>query len=265
MRRVMSLNSDGSTVIHRAIATTTPPEIAGHLNDAPEFIADAAQRDIARVADFRTRVRPAAGAASLPRCGPGTPSPSPITVLCRPPFSVPSVISVPFPSVPPSRSLVILRSRNILTMRYRTFGRTGWQGLGESATACGAWAGGPGPTTRIAALRLDRRVRAARLQLLRTRVGPTARARAKRCSARRCARARTPRAYIATKIPPMNMKWPGKAEYAVQDTYPPAHIREYTEKSLAESRCADDRPAGSSMSGATRGPTMTGGSGRWTI
>src|SRR4029079_809007 len=40
-------------------------------------------------------------------------------------------------------------------------------------------------------------------------------------------------AYIATKIPPKNMKWPGKAEYAVQDTYPAAHIREYTEKSLA--------------------------------
>ena len=29
------------------------------------------------------------------------------------------------------------------------------------------------------------------------------------------------------------MKWPGKAEYPVQETYPAAHIREYTEKSLA--------------------------------
>jgi aryl-alcohol dehydrogenase-like predicted oxidoreductase len=28
------------------------------------------------------------------------------------------------------------------------------------------------------------------------------------------------------------MKWPGKAEYRIQDTYPPDHIREYTEKSL---------------------------------
>src|SRR5204862_3901386 len=39
-------------------------------------------------------------------------------------------------------------------------------------------------------------------------------------------------AYVATKIPPMNMKWPGKAEYAIADTYPASHIREYTEKSL---------------------------------
>ncbi len=40
-------------------------------------------------------------------------------------------------------------------------------------------------------------------------------------------------AIVATKIPPKNMKWPGKAEYPVADTYPPDHIREYTEKSLA--------------------------------
>ncbi len=39
-------------------------------------------------------------------------------------------------------------------------------------------------------------------------------------------------AYVATKIPPKNMKWPGKAEYPVHDTYPAAHVREYTEKSL---------------------------------
>ena len=40
-------------------------------------------------------------------------------------------------------------------------------------------------------------------------------------------------AIVATKIPPKNMKWPGKAEYPVADTYPPDHIREFTEKSLA--------------------------------
>ncbi len=37
---------------------------------------------------------------------------------------------------------------------------------------------------------------------------------------------------IATKIPPKNWKWPAKAEYAIAETYPPDHIREYTEKSL---------------------------------
>jgi aryl-alcohol dehydrogenase-like predicted oxidoreductase len=40
-------------------------------------------------------------------------------------------------------------------------------------------------------------------------------------------------ARVATKIPPKNMKWPGKAEYPLSETYPATHIREYTEKSLA--------------------------------
>jgi len=39
-------------------------------------------------------------------------------------------------------------------------------------------------------------------------------------------------AIVATKIPPKNMKWPGKAEYRAADTFPADHIREYTEKSL---------------------------------
>jgi aryl-alcohol dehydrogenase-like predicted oxidoreductase len=39
-------------------------------------------------------------------------------------------------------------------------------------------------------------------------------------------------AIVATKIPPKNMKWPGKAEYPVADAFPADHIREYTEKSL---------------------------------
>ena len=33
---------------------------------------------------------------------------------------------------------------------------------------------------------------------------------------------------VATKIPPKNFKWPGKAEYPIGDTYPPDHIRAYT-------------------------------------
>jgi aryl-alcohol dehydrogenase-like predicted oxidoreductase len=37
---------------------------------------------------------------------------------------------------------------------------------------------------------------------------------------------------IATKIPPKNMKWPARAEYAAADAYPADHIRDYTEKSL---------------------------------
>jgi len=38
--------------------------------------------------------------------------------------------------------------------------------------------------------------------------------------------------YTATKVPPKNFKWPSKREYALQDCFPPAHIQEYVEKSL---------------------------------
>ncbi|MDP4255727.1 MAG: aldo/keto reductase, partial [Bacteroidota bacterium] len=40
------------------------------------------------------------------------------------------------------------------------------------------------------------------------------------------------RLYIATKIPPKNFIWPSRREFTLDDCFPPAHIREYTEKSL---------------------------------
>jgi aryl-alcohol dehydrogenase-like predicted oxidoreductase len=40
------------------------------------------------------------------------------------------------------------------------------------------------------------------------------------------------RLYIATKIPPKNFIWPSRREFALDDCFPPDHIREYTEKSL---------------------------------
>ncbi|MER2997612.1 aldo/keto reductase [Pontibacter populi] len=40
------------------------------------------------------------------------------------------------------------------------------------------------------------------------------------------------RLYLATKIPPKNMKWPAKPEYKLIDCFPADHIIEYTEKSL---------------------------------
>ncbi|UCD37883.1 MAG: aldo/keto reductase, partial [Fidelibacterota bacterium] len=38
--------------------------------------------------------------------------------------------------------------------------------------------------------------------------------------------------YTATKIPPKNLKWPSKREYALQDCFPADHIAEYVESSL---------------------------------
>ncbi|WP_162054308.1 aldo/keto reductase [Pontibacter pamirensis] len=40
------------------------------------------------------------------------------------------------------------------------------------------------------------------------------------------------RLYVATKIPPKNMKWPSKPDYKLEDCFPADHIIEYTEKSL---------------------------------
>jgi aryl-alcohol dehydrogenase-like predicted oxidoreductase len=44
---------------------------------------------------------------------------------------------------------------------------------------------------------------------------------------------RSRRLYVATKIPPKNLKWPALASYPLDEVFPSDHIREYTEKSLA--------------------------------
>ena len=38
--------------------------------------------------------------------------------------------------------------------------------------------------------------------------------------------------YIATKVPPKNLKWPSRQEYTLDDCFPPDHIEEYVHKSL---------------------------------
>jgi len=39
--------------------------------------------------------------------------------------------------------------------------------------------------------------------------------------------------YVATKIPPKNEKWPSRRDFTLDDCYPPNHIEEYVNKSLA--------------------------------
>ncbi len=39
--------------------------------------------------------------------------------------------------------------------------------------------------------------------------------------------------HVATKIPPKNFKWPSRRGYTLDECFPPDHIREYAEKSLA--------------------------------
>jgi aryl-alcohol dehydrogenase-like predicted oxidoreductase len=114
-------------------------------------------------------------------------------------------------------------------MRYRTFGRTGWQvsEMGYGMWGMASWAGSSDAESLAA---LDRAVElgcnffdtawaygeghSERLlgQTLKKHVGK--------------------RLYAATKVPPKNRLWPGKAEYRVEDVYPADHIHEYAEKSL---------------------------------
>ena len=114
-------------------------------------------------------------------------------------------------------------------MRYRTFGRTGWQ---VSEVGYGMW--GMGGWTESDDDESRRSLQAAVDQgcnffdtawgygaghsegllgeLVRANPGT--------------------RLYTATKIPPKNFKWPSRRGYTLDETFPPDHIREYTEKSL---------------------------------
>lgn len=40
------------------------------------------------------------------------------------------------------------------------------------------------------------------------------------------------RLYTATKIPPKNLQWPSRREFSLDDSFPPDHIEEYVHKSL---------------------------------
>src|SRR5207237_2541783 len=40
------------------------------------------------------------------------------------------------------------------------------------------------------------------------------------------------RLFTATKIPPMNQKWPAPVESTLKESYPPDHVEEYVHRSL---------------------------------
>jgi aryl-alcohol dehydrogenase-like predicted oxidoreductase len=116
-------------------------------------------------------------------------------------------------------------------MRYRRFGRTGWQvsEIGYGLWGMGGWTGSDDEES-LEAL--------ARSFSLGCNFFDTAWVYGLGKSERLLGEALRRRgadaepAIVATKIPPKNMKWPGTADYPVADVFPPDHIREYTEKSL---------------------------------
>ncbi|MDE3153972.1 MAG: aldo/keto reductase [Acidobacteriota bacterium] len=114
-------------------------------------------------------------------------------------------------------------------MRYRTFGRTGWDiaEIGYGMWGMGGWTGSDDQQSLRALARSVElgcnffdtawaygQGRSERL------LGETLRAFPDR------------RLYIASKVPPATFKWPARAGDRLDDVFPPGHIREYTEASL---------------------------------
>jgi aryl-alcohol dehydrogenase-like predicted oxidoreductase len=115
-------------------------------------------------------------------------------------------------------------------MRYRTFGRTGWQvsEVGYGMWGLAGWTGANDETSRQALqLAVDLGCNffdtawaygdghSERLlgELLRANPGK--------------------KLYTASKIPPKNRRWPSRRGSLLDEVFPADHVREYTEKSLA--------------------------------
>jgi aryl-alcohol dehydrogenase-like predicted oxidoreductase len=122
-------------------------------------------------------------------------------------------------------------------MRYRCFGRTGWNvsEIGYGMWGIGGWTGSDDKES------LDSLQRAVDLgcnffdtawaygdghseQLL----GKTLRANKNNSAAG----GPDKKLYVATKVPPKNRSWPSRPEYSLDDSYPPDYIFEYVDKSL---------------------------------
>ena len=115
-------------------------------------------------------------------------------------------------------------------MNARRFGRLGWQvsEIGYGMWGMGGWTGSDDEESRRS---LDRAVE------LGCNFFDTAFAygmgRSEKLLGELLERHAGKKLYVATKVPPKNLKWPGRAETPVSEVFPPDHIIEMTEKSLA--------------------------------
>jgi aryl-alcohol dehydrogenase-like predicted oxidoreductase len=114
-------------------------------------------------------------------------------------------------------------------MRYRTFGRTGWQ---VSDVGYGMWgmAGWTGSDDEQSHRSLDRAIG------LGCNFFDTAWAygdgKSERILGETLRRHAGKKLYVATKIPPKNRQWPARSGHALEAVFPSDYIREYTELSL---------------------------------
>jgi aryl-alcohol dehydrogenase-like predicted oxidoreductase len=114
-------------------------------------------------------------------------------------------------------------------MKYRTFGRTGWQvgEIGYGMWGMGAWTGSDDEESLAS---LQRAVE------LGCNFFDTAwiygDGHSERILSRLLKQNPDRKLYVATKIPPKNLGYPAKPEYTLEESYPPEHIEEYVRKSL---------------------------------
>ena len=117
-------------------------------------------------------------------------------------------------------------------MRYRRFGRTGWD-VGEVGYGMWGMGGWSGSDDEESLRSLQRAVD------LGCNFFDTAWAYGEGHSEGllgRLVRANPDkRLYTASKIPPLNRKWPSRREYTLDETFPPDHIEEYVHSSLRNS------------------------------
>lgn len=140
-------------------------------------------------------------------------------IRCKGPHSLPLArgASVPFASI-------------MTSMHYRRFGRLGWQ---VADIGYGMWgmAGWTGSDDQASLESLDRAA------ALGCNFFDTAYAygegHSERLLGETLKRHPDKRLYVATKVPPLDRVWPGKAETPIGDVFPYAYIREMSEKSLA--------------------------------
>jgi aryl-alcohol dehydrogenase-like predicted oxidoreductase len=129
----------------------------------------------------------------------------------------------------PPALVSIARTTQNIGMRERIFGRTGWRvgEVGYGMWGMGGWTGSDDDESRAS---LSRAVRggcnffdtawAYGMGHSEWLLGELVKAHRGR------------RLYTASKIPPLNAKWPARAESLLEEVFPPDHIRRYTEKSL---------------------------------
>ena len=114
-------------------------------------------------------------------------------------------------------------------MIYRAFPRTGWQvaEIGYGTWGMAGWSG----SSDAESLRAMRRALELGCNFFDT-AWAYGSGHSERLLRQVLAEHRGAPAYIATKIPPKNGRWPARADYALDDVFPPDHIKEYTRRSL---------------------------------